>query len=65
MIKDNKLIFELKIAEKSPIFGRFCDFFIKLEKLCFKGDKNNGQISFENGLYKFAFLRLFVHRRKL
>ena len=65
MTQDNKLMFERKIAKNRLCFERFCDFFLKVEKLCFKGDKNNGQISFENGLYKIAFLRLFVHRRKL
>ena len=62
MTQDNKLMFVRKIAY---VLKGFVIFFFKVEKLCFKGDKNNGQISFENGLYKIAFLRLFVHRRKL
>ena len=43
-------MFERKIAQKRKKFGRFCDFFLKVEKLCFNGDKNNGQMGFQNGL---------------
>ena len=50
MTQDNKLIFEQKIAKNRLCLERFCDFFLKVEKLCFKGDKDNGQISLKIAL---------------